>query len=306
MLTQLSHNSLGRINLRPLDVDTSATGSLSPRSVLSADVFMGRVTVQEYGSTDGSLYQYTYALEPAVELRKEHESEGLKMMLMLDGHLVLKEGLRDDSVVTQGVICLFRSRCYTIALKAQLNVRYLLFDIEPLAKRLQMKGFEEGRYEFTEMIQAQVFELLQPPRILGSPDKWLSEQLEGILEQLKESMRRGKRLSPKVYHLDFALAADKFIQQNLLQDHTTQEIARQVGLNDHALKIAFSEYFGMGMARRQNWLRVEMAKNLLRQPGKLISEIAEEVGYKHRGTFTTNFGHVTGLKPVEWRQKYSI
>nr|WP_262901477.1 AraC family transcriptional regulator [Flavihumibacter profundi] len=305
-MTQLSHNRLGRINLRPLDVDTNATDSLRPRSVLSADVFMGRVTVHEYGSTDGSLYQYSYALEPEVELRKEHESEGLKMMLMLDGHLVLKEGLSEDIVVTRGVICLFRSRDYTIALKAQLKVRYLLFNIDPLANRLQLKGFEEGRYEFTEMIQAQVSELLHPPKILGSPDEWLTGQLISIAYLLKESILRGRRLNPKVYHLDYALAADKFIQRNLSKDLTTKEISRQVGLNENALKIAFADYFGMGMAKRQNLLRMELTKNLLVQSGKLVSEIAKEVGYKNKGTFNKNFGHVTGLTPAEWRQKYSL
>jgi len=289
-----------------LEVDQCATTSLRLRSAHAAEVFLGNIKVQEYASTDGPLFQYSYALGPPVQLRKEMETDGLLMMLVLEGSLVLQQALNEDCTVAEGIACLFRSREYNISLQEQCVVRYLLFNIEPLAERLNLQGFEEGRYQLTNIMQAQLFEVLHPPKLLASPEEWLSGQLIGMLYQLKESIERGLRLNTKIYHQDFALAADVFIQRNLLRDFTTKEISRQVGLNECDLKKAYSLYYGTGMARRQNMLRVERAKFILQQTDKAISEIASDCGYKCMRSLNNNFKRETNLRPVEWRKKYSI
>jgi len=306
VLTQISHNRIGQIKLTPLDVEQCARTALCLRSTHTADLFLGNIHVQEYGSMDGSLFEYAYRFGPAVTLKQTHVVESLFMLLMVEGSLVLQQGLGEDCTIAEGIVCVFRSREYQISLAEQCTVRYLLFDIGPLAELLNLQGFEPGRYRLTNILQAQLFEVQHPPAKLAEPEQWLSGQMIGMLYQLKESISLGLRLPSKIFHQDFALAADVFIQRNLLQDHTTKEIARYVGLNDCDLKKAFEKYYGTGMAKRQNFLRIERAKQLLQQTDKAIQDIAIACGYNCTRTLNNNFLRETKFTPLEWRKKYSI
>ncbi|ULQ52142.1 helix-turn-helix domain-containing protein [Flavihumibacter fluvii] len=306
MLTQLSHNQAGRINLRPMDVDNCPTTSLSLRSVHMAEVFLGKVTVHEYICADGPVYDYAYAFTPAVQLRKEDANAGMKLLLVIEGKLALQQGLSEDCVMPEGIGCLFSSSNYTISLPEKCRVRYLLFNIDPLVERLGLKGFEEGRYQVTDDMQVTLNEVLHPPKTLALPENWLSAQMISMLYELRELIELGQKLKTKIYHLDYVLAADSFIQRHLLNDHTAKQISKQVGLNECALKEAFSDYFGVGFAKRRNKLRVEKAKKLLQQTNKQISEIALECGYNNTKSLFNNFSKETTFSPAEWRKIYSI
>lgn len=54
------------------------------------------------------------------------------------------------------------------------------------------------------------------------------------------------------------------------------------------------------------WLlerRIDRAKDLLRTPGRPLSDIALEVGFAAQPQFTTAFKRVTGLTPGDWRKE---
>lgn len=306
MLTQISHNRIGEITLSPLDADQCVRTTLCLRSAQTAAVFLGNITVLEYGSDDGPFVDYSYRLGPAVSLQHTHDNEGLFMMIMLEGRLVIEQGLDEDSTLAEGIVCLFRSRQYTISLPEESAARYLLFEMSALADRLNLQGFEPGRYPLTDIMQAQVYEVLHPPVKLADPQEWLSGQLIGMLYQMKECMGLELRLRNKLYHQDYALAADLFIRRNLVRDLTTKEISRHVCLNECDLKKAFGQYFGCGLAKRQNRLRIQKAMQLMQQTTKQIQEIAAECGYKSTKTLYNNFRPETKQTPIEWRKKYSI
>jgi transcriptional regulator GlxA family with amidase domain len=163
----------------------------------------------------------------------------------------------------------------------------------------------EGIYEQTPMMRSYLNDILLPPKLLSFPQQWLSLQLTNLLFQLREALQLSEQ-NQQGNHLSYAIAADAFIQQHLAEDFTTQEIARRVGLNECSLKRAFKDHFNMGLARRQNHLRIKQAMQLLLQTNQSINEIALECGYDLASTFRHNFFIETNLSAIQWRKKNKL
>jgi AraC-like DNA-binding protein len=260
--------------------------------------------VQEYASADGPLHRFSYSLKTGMELDHELDAEALTLLFVTDGSVGLSTN-SFDSTLQPGTCCLFRSRCFQLSLPDFAKLHFLQYNIEPLVKRMDLGVFEEGRFQPTAKMQAIVAEILQAPVPLGFPEKWLSVQLSHLLLALLEQLEQPVTVDEDKSQLrQYALLADNYIRQHLTEDLTTLQIAREVGLNECTLKQVFSEQFGTGMAKRQNHLRIMLAKDLLVHTNKSIREIILECGYLREATFRENFDKLTQLTPAEYRKMY--
>ena len=66
----------------------------------------------------------------------------------------------------------------------------------------------------------------------------------------------------------------------------------------------FKKETGEGFAKYLTRIRMEEAKNLLRETGLPVSEICERVGYSDRKHFTHTFHKIAGVNPAEYRKLY--
>jgi AraC-like DNA-binding protein len=305
-LIQISHTRLGRINLRPLVHGDYPETPLRLKTIRQAEVFLGKVGVSEYGSARGPVLICSYKLKPAVDLDHKVELEGMKMLVVIEGRLVLQDCLTEHCVLQEGTLCLFSGDEYRVSLQEQSKVRYLLFAVEPYVRQMNWESFKEGRNHLTAYMQSLIAEIIQPPELPGAPEEFLSDQLLFLLSKVRQaSLLNGQEKPGKPYErdLDFVLAADAFIRRHLLQDLTASQIAKAVGVNQTKLQIAFKEHFGTGLGRRQNELRIELAKRQMLETDKSIAEVAMACGYKSPEVFRTNFKYETGMNPAEWRKK---
>lgn len=303
MITQISHNRIGRIFLVPLDKNDYPATSLNLHAAHEAKAFLGTIRLYEYLSSDGALFLFAYALQPAVVLRKQDDAHTMKLLMMVEGNLTLQSGTNEKIFLAEGKLLLFRSADYSIDIPESTQVRYLLFDIDPLVVRFALTNLAEGRYNLTATMQAHLAEILNPPKLMAYPEQWLSMQLLNLLHQLgEEIVLETQRSNSNNYHLDFALAADAFIHRNFARNFTTKEISKHVGLNECDLKTAFSNRFGMGMGKWQNKLRIDLAKQLLKQSDMSILDIAIECGYGAPNTLRYNFLIETDQTPANWRK----
>ncbi|MBL7769311.1 MAG: helix-turn-helix transcriptional regulator [Flavipsychrobacter sp.] len=260
--------------------------------------------LQEYATADGPLLQYSFACKEAVVLDQEQESDALTLLLVTEGAVGLRTR-EDDWSLQPGTCCLFRSRLFQLCLPDHAKLQFLLYNIEPLVKRMDLGVFTTGRFQPTAKMQSIVAEILQPPVPLGFPEKWYAVQLSHLLLALLEQMEQPAPVDEDKQLLrQYALLADNYIRQHLTEDLTTLQIARAVGLNECSLKQLFSEQFGTGMAKRQNHLRIMLAKDLLVQTNKSIRDIIQECGYLREATFRENFDKLTQLTPAEYRKMY--
>lgn len=306
MTTQFFHNKLGHIKLRKLDDSNHPETPLSLIASFDTDVFLGKITVQEFSSADGPLYDYTYNFKPAVDLNLRDTNDGLKLLLMVAGSMTIQVNASKKYELSENKLCLFRSTDYLLSLSDKMNLQYLLFDIDPLVLRMGWPNFTEGVYDYTPFIRLHLSEILKPPIPLRFPVDWLSLQLANLLFQLRSMKDQNQQGTKKDPYLDLALAVDAFIQQNFTRRYTFLIIAKAVGSNENTIQDAYKLHFPTTMNRRKINLRMNLAREELLRSNKSISEISMECGYDSESKFREAFFKETNLAPNAWRKNFKL
>ena len=80
-------------------------------------------------------------------------------------------------------------------------------------------------------------------------------------------------------------------------------LARQVGINDYALKQGFRQVFGETAFGCLHSYRMEKARQLLIEGEVSVSEAAHRVGFVSRGYFAAAFRKKFGISPGEYRRQ---
>ena len=131
--------------------------------------------------------------------------------------------------------------------------------------------------------------------------------IEGLFDTLKELQRgllaeleqmRGNESSRPVR------VAKQYIMQNFDKNITLEEVCEFVGFSTTYFSVLFKKETGEGFAKYLTRIRMEEAKNLLRETGMPVAEICEKVGYSDRKHFTHTFHKYAGLNPAEYRKLY--
>ena len=98
--------------------------------------------------------------------------------------------------------------------------------------------------------------------------------------------------------------AKQYIMQNFHKNITLEEVCEYVGFSTTYFSVMFKKETGEGFSKYLTRIRMEEAKNLLRETGLSVAEICEKVGYNDRKHFTHTFHKVTGVNPAEYRKLY--
>ena len=77
-----------------------------------------------------------------------------------------------------------------------------------------------------------------------------------------------------------------------------------MGFNSSYFSSFFKKETGAGFADYLIQLRMEKAKELLKDTKDTVKEVCEKVGYSDVKHFTSMFRKYTGLKPGEYRKLY--
>jgi AraC-like DNA-binding protein len=94
----------------------------------------------------------------------------------------------------------------------------------------------------------------------------------------------------------------RLLHANPVRDWTVDELAREVGLSRSALAQRFVELVGEAPMRYlANW-RMQLAKQMMRDGGHNIQEVATRVGYDSEAAFNRAFKRATGSPPAAWRK----
>ncbi|MDN3547789.1 helix-turn-helix transcriptional regulator [Mucilaginibacter aquaedulcis] len=120
------------------------------------------------------------------------------------------------------------------------------------------------------------------------------EQLETFALQQKNTLWK-ERDQERIHQ------AKIIIEENLLNPCSLIELAHKVGLNDFKLKKGFREILGTTVFGYLYDLRMYKAMTLLKE-GKLIRDVAYEVGYKNAHHFTVAFKKKFGYLPSKVSQ----
>ncbi|WP_372632767.1 response regulator [Cohnella sp.] len=147
------------------------------------------------------------------------------------------------------------------------------------------------------------------------PEKKLWEQILACREEpelLQETVRiitglcdfiADKKKSPSQIVVQNAL---DYMHKHYSENLSLRSVAESVFLSPNYLGALFRSELGVSFTDQLIQIRVNKAKELLRQPQLKLYEVAENVGYQNIGYFTNLFKRMTGWSPKEYRTYLGI
>ena len=100
--------------------------------------------------------------------------------------------------------------------------------------------------------------------------------------------------------------ARDLINVNLAHDPSIAEIAHECGLSSSYFARAFKRSTGVPPSRWLTKMRVERAKELLKDPRCELAEIALQCGFVDQSHFTRVFSRSEGYSPGRWRRLHRL
>lgn len=95
----------------------------------------------------------------------------------------------------------------------------------------------------------------------------------------------------------------EFIKENVGQPLTVDQVARHAGVATPTLKALFAKTTGKGVFAQILWLRIEKAKELLKETDLEITHVAFEVGFGSHEQFSRMFKKRVGVSPSHFRNR---
>lgn len=104
---------------------------------------------------------------------------------------------------------------------------------------------------------------------------------------------------------DIVRAAAQYMQQNYQNPNLTMNaLAEHLNISSVTLSVDFKNEMEVKPSEYLANLRIEKAKDLLRNTNMLVKEISNAIGYEDDGSFTRRFKKHTGMTPGQYREKY--
>ena len=87
------------------------------------------------------------------------------------------------------------------------------------------------------------------------------------------------------------------------RDWTVSTLAREVGMSRSNLSARFTDLVGTSPKQYITTWRMQLAEDLLREPGRSLAEIALALGYHSEAAFSRAFKRETGIAPSHARRR---
>lgn len=96
--------------------------------------------------------------------------------------------------------------------------------------------------------------------------------------------------------------AKEYIQKNFERDICLDEVSEQVQISPYYLSKLFKKETGENFIEYVSKLRMEKAKELLKDPDKTMKEISSAVGYSNPNYFSHTFRKNVGMSPSQYKE----
>ncbi len=99
--------------------------------------------------------------------------------------------------------------------------------------------------------------------------------------------------------------AQEFIETNFQDKTTVDQLAGMLALGRRSLERRFKKATRNTVSEYIQRVKIEAAKKELEASRKNVNEVMYEVGYSDTKAFRTTFKKITGLSPIEYRNRYN-
>ena len=136
----------------------------------------------------------------------------------------------------------------------------------------------------------------------------LEEFLITLLRRSESGISIGTRLVSPMYYESLPERIKeiaKYMEQNIWQNLSVSQIAKRFSLSESGLKKMFSKDVGCGVTDFFNNMKIEKAKEYIREDEKNFTQIADELGFGSIHYFSRLFKKKTGMTLTEYRSSVS-
>lgn len=99
-------------------------------------------------------------------------------------------------------------------------------------------------------------------------------------------------------------AAQEFIEKNIDEKITVEQLADKMAVSRRSFERRFKQATNNSVLEYIQRVKIEAAKRNIETTRKNISEVMYDVGYTDTKSFRSTFKKITGITPVEYRNKY--
>jgi transcriptional regulator GlxA family with amidase domain len=111
--------------------------------------------------------------------------------------------------------------------------------------------------------------------------------------------------SQKDHKDDSIRQAQEYIERNFTEKITVEELASMLALGRRNLERRFKKATSNSIMEYIQRVKIEAAKLSLESSRENVNEVMYKVGYADRKAFRTTFKKITGLSPVQYKNKYN-
>lgn len=175
------------------------------------------------------------------------------------------------------------------------NVMDIKLKVLEFVLRAETIGFESGGMVYRFNMRSKYLETIMDMQTYQQLYEWfetkISEVCRNILTKKEEST------------VDIVKKARLYIEQNYSKDIVLDEVSKQLQISPYYFSKLFKKRTGSNFIEYLTNVRIEKAKELLRNSSKSIKEICMEVGYADANYFSRTFKKNVGLSPTEYKEE---
>ncbi|WP_054956545.1 response regulator [Paenibacillus dakarensis] len=166
---------------------------------------------------------------------------------------------------------------------------YIIFKLDQYLHTLDKDLFEMLGMELNSLDVVLKLEKMDDIR------SWLVRKVFQISEMIHENeVSKNSRLIREI---------QKMIKERLHENITLKDIAQQFSFSPNYLGYLFKEEVGKSFSEVLISMRMEQARELLKDPTLKIYEVADQVGYRYIPYFSKQFRETYGMTPAEYRKR---
>lgn len=131
------------------------------------------------------------------------------------------------------------------------------------------------------------------------------DKIHHILNEMFIDLHRSyTQTSSKSMQMEKVETAHLQMTQNIAHDWTLQELSDISGYSSSRFSSLYWERYGISPIEQLITMRIQAAKDLLKNSNKSITDIAEETGFSSIHYFSRRFKLATGMTPTEYTKRY--
>ncbi len=201
----------------------------------------------------------------------------------------------DGTSAANSVIISFDCSC-----PEMMNIAGIVINCNAEEKKLMGRIIEEATDAFSTPLGASYTRVMEKSE---SGDFGCEQMIQLYLEQLLILLIRGNRnASPakKTENSSLLPKICEYLENNVEKNLSFEDVQKEFGTSASVIKRLFRNNMNCGIMEHFTRLKIDAAKQLIRESGLNFTEIAEKLGFNTQQYFTTVFKRVSGMSPSEY------